>query len=227
MSDKTIEDVARRAGVCIATVSRVLNGTKAVRPETRARVLAAIDELQYARNAFAHRLRSGSTNTIALMVSDLANPIFEFMIAGIEEVVYERGYTLLLCNSNESVRREAQHVAMLEQERIAGLIVIPVSVSGAVLRPLISRGVPVVSFDRRLHDVSLDTVTLDNRTGGRMATEHLLSLGHRSIGVITSMTSTAGIERRDGYVEALAVAGVAFDESLVRDWAFRADRAYQ
>ncbi len=227
MANETIEDVARLADVSIGTVSRVLNGTKRVSPQTRARVLAAIDQLQYSRNAAAHRLRSRSTKSAALIMSHLANPTFGPIITGIEETLSDHGYTLMLCDSNQSAQREAQHVGTVAQERIAGLIIIPSTLSGAVLEPLFRRHVPIVCLDRRLHDVSIDTVILDNRRAARMATEHLLNLGHRRIGLITSMMSTPGIERREGFVHALEAAGVPLDERLIREGSYTADRAYQ
>lgn len=222
----TVKDVARAAGVSTATVSRVISGSRPVGDEIRLRVLEAVDSLGYVRNNQARNMRTRVSHTIALMLADLSNPTFVPVIEAIEEVVYSSGYTLLLCNSNESQEQEARHVAMLEHEHIAGLISIPVTLSGRNLDSLIARGVPIVCFDRRLRDQSLDTVIVDNAGGAMLAVQHLLSLGHRDVCIVASQVSLPGIERLAGYRRMLEMHNMPVREELILEGAHKEEPAY-
>src|ERR1700704_7158244 len=121
----TIKDVAGLAGVSTATVSRVLNNHQQISPETRARVTAAVERLDYQFNRVARRLRMEGAQIIGLIISDIANPFFTSVVRGIEDVAYENQYSLLLCNSDEDPTKEELYIRVLLGEKVAGVIISP------------------------------------------------------------------------------------------------------
>ena len=143
-----IKDVARRAGVSVGTASNVLNRPHLVRPETRARVEAAIAELGFVLNQPARQLRSGSSTTIAYVLLDARNPFFTDVARGIEEVASTENLTLFLCNSDLDRRREAQYLDQLLMQRVRGVLITAVDYANERLRALPANGVPVVLVDR-------------------------------------------------------------------------------
>lgn len=214
----TIRDVARHAGVSIATVSRVLNGTGGVAPEMTLRVTRAVTQLGYEPSSVARSLKTAATMLIACVIPDISNPFFPEMVRAIEDVADEAGYGTLLANTDDDIAKEERYLRLLARRRIDGLILTPVGDERppAPLRYLVEHGVPVVVVDRRLEAIGADTVLVNNRRGGAIAIEHLVGLGHRRIGIInrTLDTSTAR-ERHEGAVAALADAGLGTDD-LVR-----------
>jgi LacI family transcriptional regulator len=217
----SIKQVAARAGVSVASVSRVLNHSKPVADETRDRVLAAVRDLNYSIDQRARGLRRQKSGTLGLVVSDVGNPFFSRVIRSIEAVTYESGHSLFLCNSDEDPERERFHMQVMEAQRIDGVIVLPVTNSGRALLPLLDHDIPVVCLDRGVDDVDLDTVLVDNVTGAALAVAHLIALGRRRIGIIGGRASTPGFERLAGYRQALAAAGIAQDPDLVRHGDFK------
>lgn len=199
-----IRDVARRAGVSPATVSRVLNGTGVVTADRADRVRAAATALGYQPYGPARALRWQRTRVWAAIVADVENPFFTSLVRGIEDVAQERGYRLVLCNSDEDLGKEAGYVEIAIAERMAGVVIAAASTTDSVLEPLREHGIPVVAVDRRLADASIDSVVIDNRLGAAQATEHLLARGARRIACITgpARISTA-TERLAGYQDAL------------------------
>jgi len=181
----TINDVARRAGVSAATVSRVMNDTKPVSPELRQRVLRVMDEMDYRPNLLAGSLRRRVTHTIGLIVPDTTNPFFGELAKSIEDVGFQNGYNVILCNSDYNLERERSSIMVLKAKQVDGLIFIPGSSRTDHVRDLLeSWQGSVVTADRLTPELKADSVVADNRTGGRMAALHLLGLGHRYIGCI-------------------------------------------
>jgi len=217
----SIKQVAARAGVSVASVSRVLNHSKPVADETRDRVLAAVRDLNYSIDQRARGLRRQKSGTLGLVVSDVGNPFFSRVIRSIEAVTYESGHSLFLCNSDEDPERERFHMQVMEAQRIDGVIVLPVTNSGRALLPLLDHDIPVVCLDRGVDDVDLDTGLVDNVTGSALAVAHLIALGRRRIGIIGGRASTPGFERLAGYRQALAAAGIPQDPDLVRHGDFK------
>ncbi len=212
----TIRDVAERAGVSKSTVSHVINGTRYVRPEVAERVRRAMAELNYTPNRLARSLRRKTTHTIGLITPDNANPFFAQVAQAVEEVCFRRGYTVLLGNAAGDVDRELRYIRVMVEKQVDGLIVAASGLDSEHLRPQVIGRTPVVLVDRNLPDLDVDRVLADHRQGGRLATGHLIALGHRRIGCIAGPAHTsAGSERLAGYRDALVAAGLPVDESLI------------
>jgi LacI family transcriptional regulator len=212
----TVQDVARRAGVSVATVSYVLNGTRFVSAGLRERVLAAVRELHYEPNAAARTLRSNRSHTLGLILPDLRNPFFTETVRGIEDVAEAHGYTVLLANSDEDPQREATHLRVLRAKHVDGLIIAPAGGPYQELEQLVDMGFPLVLLDRDLAGLGASSVMLDNEAAARAAVDHLIGLGHRRIGMIAGRPPISStVDRQRGYRRALDKAGLPFDEQLV------------
>lgn len=224
----TIADVARAAGVSPATVSRVLNGTSEVSADRAERVRAAVAELRYQPFSAARALRRQLTDVWAVIVADVENPFFTSVVRGIEDAGRELGYRVVLCNSDEDLKKESDYIEVAITERMAGVVIAVASTRQSNLEPLLSRGVPVVAIDRRPAGGSVDSVLVDNRGGAAEATTHLIERGARRVACITGprRVSTA-TERLAGYKDALAAAKRPFDESLVKREDFRQAGGYE
>lgn len=213
----TIRDVASHAGVSPATVSRVLNNYPFIRPEVRDRVLEEIATLGYERNRVAQRLRATSSLMIGIIVSDITNPFLNTIMARVEAVFFERGYSVLMSNTGSDAEKEQQYLSMMENEEVAGLVIVPHSDSVARLAELGAGGLPIVVIDRRMTDAALDCVLSNNVAGARMAVQHLIDLGHRRIGHIGGpMRVASGRERLQGYAAAMQDAGLPVEDGWVR-----------
>ena len=212
----TIREVAESAGVSYATVSHVINNTRWVSQETRERVLAAMDALNYRPNALARSLRQGKTNTIGLILPDSANPFFAEISRSIEDEAFKRGYSVFLCNTELDTERELFYVDVLSNKQVDGIIFVAAGDQADSLDFLLRRKMPVVMIDRNVPNVELDAVLTDNQHGGFLATRHLLELGHTRIACIAGPSSiTPSAERIIGYRKALKAAGIPYDERLV------------
>ncbi|HEX5839362.1 MAG TPA: LacI family DNA-binding transcriptional regulator [Anaerolineales bacterium] len=212
----TIREVAESAGVSYATVSHVINNTRLVSPETRERVLAAMDALNYRPNALARSLRQGKTNTIGLVLPDSANPFFAEISRSIEDEAFKKGYSVFLCNTELDTQRELFYVDVLSKKQVDGIIFVAAGDQADSLDYLIQRRMPLVMIDREVPNVEADAVLTDNQLGGYLATRHLLDLGHRRIACIAGPSSiTPSSERIIGYRKALEEAGISYDENLI------------
>jgi len=176
--------VARRAGVSIGTVSNALNRPDRVTPATRARVLAAVEELGYVRNEAARALRAGGSRTVGLVVLDVANPFFTDVASGAESVADRHNTLVMLCNSGEDVARERRHLDHLEEQRVQGILITPVTTDNPRLDRLRQRGIPVVLVDRASGQGGGCSVGVDDVLGGRLGGIHLLEQGHRSLAFV-------------------------------------------
>ncbi len=224
----TIRDVAQRAGVSKSTVSHVLNGTRYVRPELAERVRRAMAELNYTPNQLARSLRRKTTHTIGLITPDNANPFFAQVAQAVEEVCFRRGYTVLLGNAAGDPARELHYIRVMVEKQVDGLIVAASGLHSEHLRPSVLGQIPVVLVDRSLPGLDVDRVVADHRRGGRLATEYLLSLGHRHIACIAGPADiSAGNERLAGYREALEGAQLPMVPSLVVEGAFDLASGYR
>ncbi len=217
MAQAGIKEVARRAGVSLGTVSNVLNRPQAVAPQTRQRVLDAIKELGYVRNDSARHLRAGRSRTVAIVVLDVSNPFFTDVVRGAEEAVEQAGGMLVVCNSGEDPARESHHLDLLEEQRVRGLLITPVSGGQhPQLERLIERGIPVVLVDRGSGQPNRCSVAVDDVLGGRLAALHLAELGHRRITFVGGpFAITQVAERHAGAAAALAESGSGFELQVV------------
>ena len=225
----TIRDVARLAAVSTATVSNVLNNSRSVAATTRERVLKAVEALGYSPHPAARSMRAGTSRMLGLIVADIINPFFTELVHSVEHAAHAKGYSVLLCNSDEDLDREQQYLQVLRAQRVDGIILAATGHSSKERAAALSRmRVPVVLVDRGFAEFGLDAVILDNRRAALEAMRHLLGYGHRRIAMIGGpLTLSTGAQRLAGYRESLLEAGVAYDESLVRDAGFREQAAYE
>jgi LacI family transcriptional regulator, galactose operon repressor len=213
----TIKDVARRSGVSAMTVSRVINRSARVNPDTRQRVEQAIVDLGYVPSRLARGLTAQRTGTLALIVPDVANPFFTLIVRGAEDVARRGGYRIILCDTRADLAIEREVIEEMIAHRVDGVVIAPVSDrSRSHLRRLEKYGVPFVLVDRTVPGTDSDVVLGDSVAGARQLVRHLISLGHRRIGLIVESdeVSTAR-DRHRGYVEGLEAAGLPFDTSLI------------
>jgi LacI family transcriptional regulator len=213
----TIKDVARVSGVSSMTVSRVINDSERVSPETRRRVEQAIAELGYVPSRLARGLIRQKTGTLALIVPDVANPFFTLVVRGAEDVARRAGYRMILCDTRADLTIEREVIEEMLAHRVEGIVIAPVSDrSKGHLERLARFGVQFVLIDRTVSGIESDVVVGDSAGGARRLVEHLISLGHRRIGFVTEAddVSTAR-DRREGYEAALAAAGLPLDPNLI------------
>lgn len=213
----TIHDVARRAAVSAATVSRVVSGSRAVNPVLAERVQTAVAELGYEPNRLARGLRTQRAQVWGLVISDIRNPFFTDMVRGIEDAASESDHSLVLCNSDEDLDKERGYLDLIASERMAGAILAPADSGRTDPAGLLAHGIPVVTVDRRLTSADLDAVVVDSVGGSEDAVTHLVDQGYRRIGCITGpATTTTGAERLEGYRRALARARIHVEPELIR-----------
>lgn len=212
-----LADVARRAGVSTASVSRVLAGKPHVSDAVRQRVLAAVDALNFRPSRLARSLRAQRSHVLGLIISDIQNPFFTSMVRAIEDVAYQHQYSLILCNADEDPAKEALYLDLMSAEKVAGVVISPTHEAAAACQRLMEVGIPVVAIDRRVNDLAVDTVVVNNHQVTFTLISHLLADGHRRIGaVIGAPIVTTGQERRDGYLHALQAHGIEPAAELLR-----------
>lgn len=212
----SVKDVAAAAGVSLGTVSNVLNRPDRVSPDTRERVLAAMSDLGFVRNESARQLRAGTSRTLAYVMLDASNPFFTDVAAGIDTAAEGADLSLVLCNSRESADRERAHLALLEQQRVQGVLVTPVDPESATLEQLARRGTPVVIVDRTRPDAAFCSVAVDDVLGGRLAVEHLLDRGHTRVAYVGGPPTLGQVrDRWRGARDAWTTAGLP-EQDLVQ-----------
>ena len=216
---RTILDVARLAGVHPSTVSRALHRADLpLRPETRRRVLAAVERLEYRPSAIARGLRLQRTKTLGMLVPDIANPFFPPIIRGAEEAARERGYELVLCNTDDAPDRENASLRLLRERQADGVLFATSRMADATLAAVRRERFPFVLVNRGSR-VSADlSVEVDNERLASSVVAHLVSLGHRRIAHIAGpLSTTTGAERAAGYREALRAHGITPSAALVAE----------
>ncbi len=217
MGTPTVKEVAKYAGVSVATVSRVINKHESVSPEVRAKVERAVETLGYQPSRTAQRLRAKRGHVIGLIISDVQNPFFTAVARGIEDVAYQHGYSLILCNTDEDSEKERLYLDVMRAEAVAGVILATTVEENPSVRQLVQAGIPVVAIDRRLNDPGIDSVLVDSVQGAVDLMSHLIELGHRRIGFIGGpLTITTMRERYDGYLLAHQKYGMPVSPELMR-----------
>ena len=203
-----MKDVASLAGVAVGTVSNVLNHPDLVRPLTRARVEAAMEELGFIPNGSARQLRAGRSRCLGLVVLDVTNPFFTEVARGVEDYAQAAGYAVILCNSDEADDKERRYLRVLEEQRVRGILITPVHGRAPELRRIRDRGTPVVLLDRP-GSAGQCSVAVDDRRGGEIAVSHLLELGHRRIALVNGPVAIRQCaDRRRGALRAVERAGL-------------------
>ncbi|SDN91342.1 transcriptional regulator, LacI family [Streptomyces sp. cf386] len=217
----TMADVARSAGVSVATVSHVLNGTRPVLPHTRQAVLDAMDELGYTPNTLARSLVTSRTRSIGLAVSAISNPYFTEILQGVEAAALQHGYSLLIADPHDDPVHERKVVQLLHERRVDGMIVAPSADPRELIAYLGRHKVPTVLLDRVVDNPAggsprFDQVCADSAEPVARLVTHLAGLGHRRIALIAGLPGLSTTdERLTGYRDGLATAGLAYDERLV------------
>ncbi|MEY4743425.1 MAG: hypothetical protein RIR34_764 [Actinomycetota bacterium] len=180
----SIQDVARLAGVSLGTVSNVLNNPNMVKPATAEKVSRAIEQLGFVRNDAARQLKAGKSQTLGMIVFDAGNPFFAEMARGAEDHSAERGYSVLLGNSDNKYDREKKYLQLFDEQRVAGVLVSPTNDIYDQITELRSHGTQTVVIDRKADSDRCCSVSVDDFAGGKTAVEHLLSIGRRKIAFV-------------------------------------------
>lgn len=211
-----MREVARVAGVSISTVANVLSRPAIVAPATRHRVEQAIRQVGYVRNGPARQLRGLPSLLVGSVITDLANPFFAELNRGIEDRLAEIGCLVLACSTDLQASKEKQLLDLLREQAVRGIIISPIGPDPAYLLEISRHGTPVVLVDHPRGRLDLCAVAVDDVLGGRLAAEHLISLGHRRIAYLGGKVETGTVtRRRDGVRQAVAAAGLDPDQTVL------------
>lgn len=214
----TISDVAKKAGVSKSTVSRISNGNyEQNTKETVSRVLRIIEEMDYRPNALAKGLKAMKTNAIGIILANLQNPFWIKVLEGVEDTCRSKGYSLMICNSNEDAEIEKEHIKQFQMRQVDGVIINPTIKNATLYDQLKKDKLPFISINRKIYGQEFDMIVVDNLLGGKMAINHLLNLGKRKIAIILYPIDgiSPRIERLSGYKEALQDFGIEIDPQLI------------
>lgn len=210
----TIKDVAKKANVAVSTASYALNGVKKVSPKTKEKVFQAARELNYRKNGFASSLKSTSTKTIALILSDLSGPFYSELIRGVQDVATDHKYDLIACSSIGGEKSTA--AKFLLEHRVDGCIILASNITDEMIERAADESFPVILLDREPGIASAVNVKVDNKQGSYKATEHLIKNGHTEIAFISGPSdSYDNIQRFAGYKEALDHYHISLKDSWV------------
>ena len=209
----SIKTVADAAGVSTATVSRVLSDKPHVRSEIRERVFAAVEKLDYRPNRSARNLRGQKSHILGLIVSDIRNPFFTLVSRAVEDMAYQHGFSIFLCNADEDPAKEALYLNQMRVEHVAGIILSPTLQTADAFTDTVQLDIPIVVIDRRIRHTNVDNVLTDNIDSTYKMIEHLLQDGHQRIGALFGI-GTTGRERREGYLQALKNHGLKSSPAL-------------
>lgn len=210
----TIYDVAKSAGVSIATVSKVINQTGNISEKTRERVLHTMKELQYQPSVVASALTGKKTSTLGLLIPDLANPFFAEVSRNLEDQAQAAGYSIVMCSTDNNDRKSLEYISLMQRKQIDGLIVACQFTDWSLFRDSLTDDFPVVLFSKDIPSLSMHTITVDDVKGGYQAIQHLISLNHTRIGIITE-NSPSGEYRLQGAKQAMSDMGVPVHEEWI------------
>ncbi len=212
----TMSDVAVRAGVSKTTVSHVINSTRFVEEETKQRVLRAIAALGFRPSTVARSLTTNRTQTVGVIVSDVSNPFFAEVLHGIEDALLPENYSLVMCNTAETLEREAHYLDLLLRQRVDGIIAAATSQKWDILSEFGLHQVPVVFLDRVFEGLQGPFVGVDNRRGAYQGTCHLIERGYRRIGILAGFQRLSTMrERVAGFRQALQEHDIPLPEEWV------------
>jgi LacI family transcriptional regulator len=223
----TIKDVSRLSGISIGTVSRYLNGYK-VKIDNQEKIQAAIKQLDYKVNQMARGLKTNKTYTIGVLVPSITDVFSNQVIEGMEEILDQKNYSLIVCNARYSLKTEKEKLRFLSDKRVDGIIMMPVSDQNEHVKEILAEGIPLILIDRLLDDVKCDAVVCDNVNGSYKAIEELITFGHRRIGIIAGPSNVyTARERLNGYIRALSDYGILIDDSLIVHAEYRKGSGYE
>lgn len=227
-----IRDIARKAGVSSATVSRVINESGNVKEETRQKVLSIISEVDYVPSAIARSLSINDSFSIGVLVPDISNEFFSSLISGIGELAADNKYNIVLFDTGESMDKEHQCLQIAESQRLTGIIITPVSELNMNTRDKLlqfeQKGIPVVLADRDMKNSDLDGVFVNNVRAAYEGVEALIKAGHHKIAIITGPdTSMPGKDRLKGYKEVLKDYRIEVRPEYIVSGDFKIAKAYE
>jgi DNA-binding LacI/PurR family transcriptional regulator len=214
----TIVDVAKKAGVSKTTVSRILNGNyDNATEETIERVLKVIDEFDYRPNSLARGLKQVKTKVIGIILSNLLNPFWVRVLEGVEETCRSKGYSLMICNSNDDPAIEEEHIRSFRLRQVDGIIINPTAQNNSLFQNLIVNHYPLVTINRKIMGISIDSVVMNNVRGAQIAVKHLIEQGKKNIAFLVYPVHgvTPRLERFEGYKQALNDHGMEIRESMI------------
>ncbi|MBN1184875.1 MAG: LacI family DNA-binding transcriptional regulator [Bacteroidales bacterium] len=214
-----LTQVAKAAGVSIATVSRVINDNPNVNPKTRIKVQQVIKELKYTPNRVAKRLRNrnASSNLLGVLVPDIQNPFYVEVLRGIEDVAYENKYAIIMCNFAQDEKKAKLYLDIMQSESIDGLIAAPTNEHDTNVINLVKAGLPIVCVDRGLSEVDVDVVLVENKKGAYSAVDFLAKSGYKRIAYISGLPQIPSSQQREaGYLDALNANGLPVDRDLIK-----------
>ncbi|HAV24210.1 MAG TPA: LacI family transcriptional regulator [Bacteroidetes bacterium] len=226
----TIADIAKKAGASVTTVSRVLNqkaGKYRISKTTAKRILKTAEELNYRPNQLARSLRLKKTHSIGLIVPDISNPFFAYVTRSIQRAAHRLGYSLVVCDTDENLPLEVEHLGFLVSKGVDGLIIMPVGQEYSHLESLVHDSLPMVLVDRCFDALEVSSVVIDNHKGAFEAVDHLIQHGHKRIAIIQGLPNTYSNNGRvQGYKDALTKHGIAIDPTLIVGSDFRQETGY-
>ncbi|MGI6141963.1 MAG: LacI family DNA-binding transcriptional regulator [Caldicoprobacterales bacterium] len=225
---RTLKDIASELNVSVSTVSRVVNNCDNVHPKTRKRVLEALKKYNYIPNQVARSLKKNYTETIGIIIPDISETFFAQIIKGIDEVLSNRNYSIILMDSNESPEKEEHYLKLMFQNRVDSLVLATVSKEHSALNMYISNNIPVVFIDNIPNlDYDIDCVIINNQKASIMAVNHLIGNGRKDIAIITgNPLETTGYERLEGYKRALRQNNIPVNSNLIKYGNYKEDTGY-
>lgn len=226
----TLKDVAKKLNISISTVSRVVNNKGYVKEATREMVLACLKDCNYIPNEIARSLKAQSSMTIGVIVPDICEVFLSRIIKGIDSIVGNAGYMLIVADSNESKRKERKYLDVLFQKRVDALVIASVDLKEPNIERYISHNIPVLFIDNLPEAQSFEPnfVMVDNRQASQMAVQHLISHGHKKIAIIVGeVAETTGGERLRGYLDVLQSSGIEVQPDLIEYGNYKTDDGYR
>lgn len=225
----TIKDVAKEAGVSQGTITRYFNN-ESLKEENRKRIEEAVIKLDYKVNTVARSLRSKKSYSIGVIVTSFKNQFISSILTAIENYFIDKGYSIIVCTSMDDYKIERKKLEFLVEKRIDGLIIIPtkgVKNSMDILKSLEEKNIPIVTVDNFIDDLKCSSVMVDNINGTYAAAEHLVTNGHKRIGIITGPDDYAtSIERLRGFKRALSDFNLSADHELIKQGGYTVNNGY-
>jgi len=224
----TIRDVAELAEVHPSTVSRVINSDSRISERTKNKVLLIIKKLGYTPNAIARGLKTKRTFTLGMLIPDITNPFFAEIARGVEDAANKNNFNVILCNTDDKLKKERTYLEILREKRVDGLILGTAHIRDQSILELEKKKFPYILISRNVERLNKNCIIIDDLAGGMMATEYLIKLGHHRIAHISGPLKTrSGLNRLKGYQLALKKHKIEYNDELVGEGDFRINGGYQ
>ncbi|MFD0694455.1 LacI family DNA-binding transcriptional regulator [Paenibacillus sp. GCM10027628] len=212
----TIYDVAKEAGVSIATVSNAINGKGKISQKRREEILKVMERLQYQPSLIASALMGKKTFTLGLLIPDISNPFFAEIARAIEDQAHQNGYSVIMCSTDNKDERVERYITLLEQKSVDGIIIGTGIENMEILSLLQNKSIPIAMIAREASALAVDTVVADDFVGGMLAAEHLISLGHRRVAILAeNLKVSSSRERIRGFKQGMHDAGISFSDDNI------------